>query len=87
MAVQTIKVAGKVIDDTGEKMRIINEQLENNWFSDETSYNFTDMANTIGQFTAAGQDLDKSVNAIMGIANWAHYLVKMLQQQLMQCSN
>ncbi len=71
MAVQTIKVAGKVIDDTGEKMRIINEQLENNWFSDETSYNFTVMANTIGQFTAAGQDLDKSVNTIMGIANWA----------------
>ena len=72
MAAQTIKVAGKVIDDTSEKMRIINEQLEKlNWFSDETSYNFTDMANTIGQFTAAGQNLDKSVNAIMGIANWA----------------
>ena len=53
MAAQTIKVAGKVIDDTSEKMRIINEQLEKlNWFSDETSYNFTDMANTIGQFTA-----------------------------------
>ena len=53
MAAQTIKVAGKVIDDTSEKMRIINEQLEKlNWFSDETSYNVTDMANTIGQFTA-----------------------------------
>ena len=28
MAAQTIKVAGKVIDDTSEKIRIINEQLE-----------------------------------------------------------
>lgn len=72
MAAQAIKVAGKSIDDYSEKMEVINEQLDKLlWFSDETSYNFTDMINTVGQFTAAGQDLDKSVDAIMGIANWA----------------
>ena len=72
MAAQAIKVAGKSIEDYGEKLEAIDEQLEKlNWFTDETSYNFADMVNTIGQFTAAGQDLDKSVNAIMGIANWA----------------
>lgn len=72
MAAQAIKVAGKSIEDYGERLEAIDEQLEKlNWFTDETSYNFADMVNTIGQFTAAGQDLDKSVNAIMGIANWA----------------
>lgn len=72
LASQTIKVAGKQIDDYAEKMKIINDQLEKlNWFTDETSYNFTDMVNNIGKFTAAGQDLDVAVEAMMGIANWA----------------
>ena len=53
-------------------MEAINTQLDKlNWFTDETSYNFTDMADNIGKFTAAGRDLDESVNAMMGIATWA----------------
>lgn len=72
MAAQKIKIAGKAIDDYSKKMEVINQQLEKlNWFTDETSYNFTDMVDSIGKFTAAGQDLDKSVSAMMGIANWA----------------
>ena len=72
MAAQKIKIAGKVIDDYGEKMEVINEQLDKlNWFTDETSYNFTDMVDNIGKFTAAGRSLDESVKAMMGIANWA----------------
>lgn len=72
MAAQTLRIAGKVIDDSTEKMKLLNEQLDKlNWFTDETSYNFTDMVETIGKFTAAGRDLDESVNAMMGIANWA----------------
>lgn len=39
------------------------------WFADETSYSITQMTNAVGQFTAAGQDLDMSVTAVMGIAN------------------
>lgn len=72
MASQTIKIAGQEITDYAKKMEVINEQLEKlNWFTDETSYNFTDMVDNIGKFTAAGQDLDASVEAMMGIANWA----------------
>ena len=72
MASQTIKIAGQEITDYAKKMEVIDEQLEKlNWFTDETSYNFTDMVDNIGKFTAAGQDLDASVEAMMGIANWA----------------
>lgn len=65
-AVQTIMNAtGKSIDE-------VNEQLEKlNWFTDETSYSFTDMVSNIGKFTSNGVDLGVSVTAMMGIANWA----------------
>lgn len=42
-----------------------------NTYSDLTIYNFSEMAKNIGTFTAAGVDLDSSVNAIKGIANLA----------------
>ena len=72
MAAQNLKVAGKELINYSEKMEVINEQLEKlNWFSDETSYTFTDMVDNIGKFTAAGQDLDSSVKAMEGIATWA----------------
>lgn len=72
LAAQKIKMAGKEVEDAGEKMKVINDQLDKlNFFSDETSYNFTDMIDNIGKFTAAGRSLDESVNAMMGIANWA----------------
>lgn len=69
---QTIKIAGNEIADYAAKMAAVDDQLTKlNWFTDQTSYNFTDMVENIGKFTAAGQDLDKSVDAMMGIANWA----------------
>lgn len=40
-------------------------------YTDETSYKFTDMLSNIGKFTATGQDLDTSIIAMEGIANWA----------------
>lgn len=62
-AVQTILAA------TGESMEYVNEQLSKmNWFTDETSFNFTDMTNNVGKFTSAGVDLDKAVLAMQGIA-------------------
>lgn len=42
---------------------------ELNTYADKTIYNFAEMTRNIGTFTAAGVDLDKSVNAIKGIAN------------------
>jgi len=42
-----------------------------NRYSDQTIYNFGEMARNIGTFTAAGVDLETSVNSIKGIANIA----------------
>lgn len=56
----------------GYDLNEVNDQLERlNWFTDETSYNFTDMVGNIGKFTATGQKLDDSVTAMEGIALWA----------------
>lgn len=56
----------------GFSLEEVEAQLERlNWFTDETSYNFTDMVDSIGKFTASGQGLEDSVRAMMGIANWA----------------
>lgn len=50
----------------------VNEVLKKlNWYTDETSYNLTDMISNISKFTASGKDLDDSATAMMGIANWA----------------
>lgn len=72
-AVQTIMAAtSKDFKDTGVQMNYVNGQLEKlNWFTDETSYNFTEMVNNIGKFTSNGIKLDKSVTAMQGIATWA----------------
>lgn len=64
-AVATLKAQGYEL----EKVNKLMEDL--NWFTDETSYNFTDMVGNIAKFTATGQDLDKSVTAMEGIALWA----------------
>ena len=62
----------KTLTAQGYALEEVNEQLDRlNWFTDETSYNFTDMVNNIAKFTASGQDLDTSVTAMEGIANWA----------------
>ena len=72
MMAQNFKVAGREITDTAERMSIVTDQLERlSWFSDETSYTFTDMVDNVGKFIAAGQDLDVSVKAMEGIATWA----------------
>ena len=56
----------------GYDLDTVNEQMERlNWFTDETSYNFTDMVSNISKFTATGQDLEPSVTAMEGIATWA----------------
>lgn len=41
------------------------------WFTDETSYDFAAMSDSIGKFTASGKGLKESVDAIEGIALWA----------------
>lgn len=56
----------------GYDMGTVTTQLEKlQWYTDETSYEFTEMVSNISKFTAAGQGLEESVQAMMGIANWA----------------
>ena len=68
-ATQTIlantKSKGSTIEDVNKALEELNK------YADMTIYNFTEMTRNIGTFTAAGIDLDTSVNAIQGIANLA----------------
>lgn len=65
-SVQTIMNAtGKAEKD----VYVVMERL--NRYTDQTSYDFADMAQNIGKFTSAGIDLDKAESAMEGIANWA----------------
>lgn len=61
-----------IINATGESLETVNAQLDKlMWYTDETSYSFMDMANTISRFTSNDIPLDKTVTAIIGIGNAA----------------
>lgn len=65
-AVQTIMAAtGKSIDEVNEQLELLA------WFTDETSYSFTDMVSNIGKFTSSGVALESAVASMQGIATWA----------------
>lgn len=50
----------------------VNRELDRLlWFTDETSYDFSAMVDSISKFTASGQSLGDSVDALEGIALWA----------------
>ena len=68
-AVQTILANTKSKGTTLDQVNAALDEL--NHYADKTIYNFTEMTRNIGTFTAAGIDLDTSVNAIQGIANLA----------------
>ena len=54
-----------IMNATGRSIEYVEEQLEKlNWFTDETSYNFSDMANNIGKFTAVGVELEQASSAM-----------------------
>lgn len=61
-----------IMTATGESIENVSEVLDDlNWFTDETSYAFTDMVNTMGKFTSAGVKLGTAKEAVEGIALWA----------------
>lgn len=56
----------------GSTLKDVTAALDElNRYSDQTIYNFSEMARNIGTFTAAGVDLDTATGAIKGIANLA----------------
>lgn len=68
-SIQTI-LANTRADGTG--LGEVNKALDTlNDYSDKTIYNFGQMTKNIGTFTAAGVDLDTSVQSIKGISNLA----------------
>lgn len=69
-AIQTI-MANTGLEGAAGLAKVSSKLDELNHYSDQTIYNFTEMAKNIGTFTAAGVDLDKSTAAIKGIANLA----------------
>lgn len=65
-SIQTIQA------NTDQPLTKINNSLDElNKYSDQTIYNFAEMAKNVGTFTAAGVDLETSVSSIKGIANLA----------------
>ena len=68
-SVQTIlantQSKGSTLDDVNKALDTLNT------YADKTIYNFTEMTRNIGTFTAAGVDLQTSVDSIQGIANLA----------------
>lgn len=61
-----------VVSNTGESVEKVNGYMQKlNDYSDQTIYNFSEMARNIGTFTAAGVDLKTATSAIQGIANLA----------------
>lgn len=58
--------------NTDRPLPEINKSLNQlNHYSDQTIYNFSEMARNIGTFTAAGVDLKTATSSIKGIANMA----------------
>lgn len=70
-SVQTIMNAtGKSIDEVnGYLARLM-------WFSDETSYGFTDMTSALAQMTSSGGNIDSLIPMITGVANATAYAGK-----------
>lgn len=68
-AIQTVlantREKGTVLDDVNVALKQLNK------YSDQTIYNFGQMAKNVGTFTAAGVDLNTSVASIKGISNLA----------------
>lgn len=59
-------------DSKGTTLEQVNRALdEMNTYSDQTIYNFAEMARNVGTFTAAGIGLEQSTASIKGIANLA----------------
>lgn len=66
-----------IMNATGKSIAKVNGYLEKlMWFSDETSYGFTDMTQSLGQLTASGGNIEKVIPMIMGMANATAYAGK-----------
>ena len=58
---------GKTLDDVSKALNELNK------YADQTIYNFAQMTDNIGRFTAAGVSLEDSVASIKGLSNLAAF--------------
>lgn len=59
-----------IMNATGKSIDQVNGYLNKlMWYSDETSYSFSEMTSALSQMTAAGGNIEKMIPMIMGIAN------------------
>ena len=66
-----------IMNATGKSIDEVNEYLDRlMWFSDETSYGFTDMTAALSQMTSSGGDIDNLIPLITGVANATAYAGK-----------
>lgn len=67
-----LKSVQTIMNATGDSEEVVYAAMEKlNHYTDETSYNFADMAQNIGKFTTAGVALGDAEAEMEGIANWA----------------
>lgn len=59
-----------LVNSTGLSVKEINKYLDQlMWFSDETSYSFTEMVNALATMSASGGDINRLIPMIQGVAN------------------
>lgn len=59
-----------LVNSTGLSVKEINRYLDQlMWFSDETSYSFTEMVNALATMSASGGDINRLIPMIQGVAN------------------
>ena len=69
-----IKSVQTIMGNTGKDVKTVNKALDElNDYADLTIYNFSDMTQNAGMFTAAGVGLEDTMIASKGIGNWAAY--------------
>ena len=66
-----------IMNATGKSIDEVNGYLDKlMWFSDETSYGFTDMTAALSQMTSSGGDVENLIPLITGVANATAYAGK-----------
>lgn len=66
-----------IMNATGKSIEEVNGYLGKlMWFSDETSYGFTDMTAALAQMTSSGGDIESLIPMITGVANATAYAGK-----------
>lgn len=66
-----------LVNSTGKGTEEIDKYLERlMWYSDETSFGFTDMTKALGTMVSSGGEIDKLIPMLMGVGNATAYAGK-----------